>query len=168
MDPELFGAVEPALREALGMFGVEVERIVSPDRDDVHGANDFIATIALQGESMDAVLHLLVTATAAEELVASMLGAPSTNDATTSDGLGEIANLAAGGIKTRLEPHNLSLGLPSVIQGRSLRLAGCVTCASQADRFRFASGLVVDTVLQMKPHKVCSSNHERARAGGAQ
>jgi chemotaxis protein CheX len=48
---------------------------------------------------------------------------PSEVNAQVVDAIGEVTNMIAGGAKARLEHLQLSLGLPTVVLGRSCRIA---------------------------------------------
>lgn len=110
-------AFQIALANGLAMFGVEID----PADDTSATSASFIASISVGGAKFEAVLSIGVSTEAACYLVERMLGENTTDETVVADGLGEIANLAAGGVKTQTADGTVSIGLPSVVTGEKLR-----------------------------------------------
>jgi chemotaxis protein CheX len=98
----------------------EVEETV-PDVEDV----TFLGTITFMGD-VEGCLGVCFSHPCARDIAAGMLcldSPDSLSDDDVIDAIGEIANMVMGTIKTHLQDQvqDLSISIPSVIQGRQLR-----------------------------------------------
>lgn len=83
------------------------------------------AYIALVGERNAVQIAVAAPAAVAAQLSAALLGmepeeAEELSDGDIADGIGELVNMVAGGVKTRLSERDggIQLGLPFVVEGR--------------------------------------------------
>ena len=113
-------AFQEAARETLStMAMLEMEVGESVPARSISSTLGLTATMGLCGES-EGLLVLSLGAPLACRIVASMLGMEEDEvEDDLVDGVGEIANMVAGGAKTALAdgPHAFDLSLPAMIRG---------------------------------------------------
>lgn len=118
VDP-IYHAVTDSVSDAFStMLMVDVEFVEAETFAGSYDQSRVIATIGLGCEGLEANLNLVLDTRCASFVVSLMLGEENVSDeATLRDGIGEIANLVAGGIKRRLTELdlNFAISLPSVI-----------------------------------------------------
>jgi chemotaxis protein CheX len=105
------------------MLGLELIREAPFIRKDFAAQYELTGMIGLTGKTTGTVavslpceMGLAIT----EKLLGER---PSEVNAQVVDAVGEVTNMIAGGAKARLEHLQLSLGLPTVVLGRSTRIA---------------------------------------------
>lgn len=106
------------------MLGVEVTRLPPFVRNGQHSPQyDVTGVIGLTGKTTGTVA-LSLTKEMALSVTGKLLGdTPTEVNATVVDAIGEVTNMIAGAAKSQLEQLELSLGLPTVITGKSTCIA---------------------------------------------
>ena len=106
------------------MLGVEVSRLPPFVRKGEHSPQyDVTGIIGLTGKTTGTVA-LSLTKEMALSITEKLLGdKPADVNATVVDAIGEVTNMIAGAAKAQLEQLQLSLGLPTVITGKSTCIA---------------------------------------------
>jgi chemotaxis protein CheX len=101
------------------MLGVEVSRMPPFLRQEHSPQFDVTGIIGLTGKTTGTVA-LSLTKEMATAVTEKLLGEPAKEvNATVVDAIGELTNMIAGAAKAQLEEMELSLGLPTVITGKS-------------------------------------------------
>ena len=114
------GSIETNFSMMLGCT-VDIDAVAEPTL-----SVDHCTSMALGSPDVDAGLHLLLPANTARHLVSAMLGDPEPCEELLRDGLGEVGNLLAGGVKSSIGDQTgveLILGLPTVLSGEDLSIA---------------------------------------------
>lgn len=85
---------------------------------------DLSAVIGLSGTVRGTVAVMLAppTAQTVTRRMLAMEGEAAVGDADVVDAIGELANMIAGCAKAKLDGHNISIGLPSVVRGLQYRI----------------------------------------------
>lgn len=99
------------------MIGCSPKRLGLQLKDSACPSHELSAVIGVTGKAVGTIV-VSFSRQAAFQVYERFLGA--TADAITPevcDAMGELANMIAGGAKSRLETLNLSIGLPTVISG---------------------------------------------------
>ena len=106
------------------MLGLEVSRLPPFVRKGEHSPQyDVTGIIGLTGKTTGTVA-LSLTKEMALSVTEKLLGdKPAEVNATVVDAIGEVTNMIAGAAKAQLEQMELSLGLPTVITGKSTCIA---------------------------------------------
>jgi chemotaxis protein CheX len=105
------------------MLGVELVREAPFIRKDFAPQYEITGMIGLSGKTTGTVAVSL-PGEMALAITEKLLGErPSDVNAQAVDAVGEMTNMIAGAAKARLEHLQLSLGLPTVVLGRSTRIA---------------------------------------------
>lgn len=123
-------------------FGQPTLTEAIPSKFDVSGI------IGLSGDIVGAVVLSFPTSTA-EKIVSAFAGMPITADSDVfADAIGELANMVAGGGKTRYEGKNVSISCPSVVIGPGHRVAAisdstCVVVPCYTEHGEFAIELSI-------------------------
>lgn len=105
------------------MLGIEVSRLPPFVRNGHSPQYDVTGIIGLTGKTTGTVA-LSLTKEMSLSITGKLLGdMPTEVDATVVDAIGEVTNMIAGAAKSQLEQLELSLGLPTVITGKSTCIA---------------------------------------------
>jgi chemotaxis protein CheX len=106
------------------MLGVEIRRLPPYVRNGHHSPHfDVTGVIGLTGKNTGTVA-LSLSKEMALSITGKLLGdTPTEVNATVVDAIGEVTNMIAGAAKSQLEQLELSLGLPTVITGKSTCIA---------------------------------------------
>lgn len=105
------------------MLGIEVSRLPPFVRNGHSPQYDVTGIIGLTGKTTGTVA-LSLTKEMSLSITGKLLGdMPTEVDATVVDAVGEVTNMIAGAAKSQLEQLELSLGLPTVITGKSTCIA---------------------------------------------
>ena len=99
-----------------------------------------------------------------------MLGDESELDvATISDGLGELANLLAGGVKKRMHDQDIDLilGLPSVITGENFHLSFDLAATLHPFQFIVDGAHMVDGLFLLTNRADVTREASTSKAGEA-
>ena len=121
--------VDTAVRHSFeNNFGVMLGSTVEVESRGTEKKSDLdtfaCASIGMGSLQYECALNLMFTEPTAKHLVELMLGDPDPGPDMLRDGLGEIGNLIAGGLKSSFLESDLelTLGLPAVITGSSIHL----------------------------------------------
>ncbi|MFQ5653430.1 MAG: chemotaxis protein CheX [Planctomycetota bacterium] len=140
------------------MLGANVDLLDSPTDQATPTRHDAMAVIGMGGEGMEATLNLLFAERSAEFIVKVMLEEVAVDGAeTVRDGIGEFANLIAGGIKARFHSQGIdvTLGLPSVVIAQDLKFSTSAVGAVHPFRFAIDGKHIVDGLFVIReaiPH----------------
>lgn len=105
------------------MLGLDVTRKAPFLRNGFSPQFDVTGIIGLTGKTTGTVA-LSLPKEMALTVTGTLLGAPALEiDANVVDAVGELTNMIAGAAKAQLEQFELSLGLPTVITGKSTCIA---------------------------------------------
>ena len=109
------------------MLGTAVSPLESIAEAADHSGHEISGIVGLSGQAKG-MFALSLTREVALSATEAMLGTrPTDIDGTVADTVGELANMVAGMVKSRLAPLNLNMGLPSVVVGKS----HCIVFPSQ-------------------------------------
>jgi len=125
------------------MLSLELVREQPFVRKDFASQHEITGMISLTGKTT-ATVAVSLPAEMALAITEKLLGErPADVNSQVVDCIGEVTNMIAGGAKARLEHLQLSLGLPTVVLGRSTRIAFPSRATPISIPFRSALGPIV-------------------------
>lgn len=122
LDEQLTNAVNESLQEAFSMMlGIDLESSVFEGQI---SESDLICSVGFVG-GIEGNVSISLALKSACTIVGKMLEMEiSEMSADVADGMSEVANLAVGGVKSRMTstPHNFEISIPNVIEGNGLKM----------------------------------------------
>ena len=165
---KVLNSIQESFQQAFEMFGSDVTIPDDQQVDLEQGRHEFIASIGLARSDVEVVVHLLFDRKAANYIVSLMLGEDEPDDEMAADGLGECANMTAGGVKSRTEGEEMILGLPSVITGDNVKVAACTRTTQQSFRFVVDDEFVVEGSFIIRVPAASRAKSLQEKVGEAQ
>lgn len=100
-----------------------------------------VSSVGFVGEVTNGVVYLYAGANFAKEVTGRMLGIPQDeidNDEMVNDAIGELSNMVAGCVKTRLsrDGRPCVLTIPTIVRGQRLSVEGAASVARRLIGFR--------------------------------
>ncbi|MBN1507779.1 MAG: chemotaxis protein CheX [Sedimentisphaerales bacterium] len=123
-DTQYVDALTESLRDVFGsMLACDVEVAAATQHANRITPHDISAMIGLSGDVIGCVLVSLPTATALAAYKAFTGETIEPDNPDFFDAVGELANMIAGGAKSRLEGRSVNIGLPAVILGKAIHVS---------------------------------------------
>lgn len=146
--------INPFIKSICNTFGTMCDIEVSPGRPmmstDGPDANDVSAIIGFSGDAAGSVVIRFSFKVASKVATAFAKTEITPQHEDFADALGELANMVAGGAKSKFEGLNIDISLPSVVIGKHHHFPvsrNCprisIPCATAAGEFHVDIGMVL-------------------------
>ena len=120
---------------------------------------EMVASVGFVGETTNGVLYLYAGVSFIRSVTSQMLGIPEhevDSDEMVNDAFGELTNMVAGFVKTRLANSNggpCALTIPSIVRGKRLTVEGSADVTRKIMGFRNGTHHFMTELLLKDPAK---------------
>lgn len=157
-DDPIYTTIVDSIRDAFEtMLMVDVSFIEHESIQELSGTGRVICTIGLGAEDLQSNLNLFFSRSSAKYVVGVMMGDEDIEDSMVEDGVGELANLIAGGIKLRLAEEDLvlNISLPTVISAENANISTASATTLYPFSFTIDNDYLVEGVFLIR--EVCDT-----------
>lgn len=134
---------------------------ITPEDPQSNGdtAGEIVGSVGFVGEKTNGVIYLYARVSFIRVVTGQMLGIPDDevdNDEMINDAFGELTNMVAGYVKTRLANNSggaCALTIPSIVRGQRLTVEGSTDVTRKIMGFRYGDHHFMAELLLKDPAK---------------